>query len=90
MEIFSPSGINLLSVFQPYKLKFLKWKNPRPGWSKEQEKRVHSQEATQHAELVELKVKCAEFPDVVTLAAKCEYASVEKISNLEANLCSQV
>lgn len=56
----------------------------------EQENTVHSQEAFQlHAELAELKVKWAKLQDAVTLAAKREFASMEKINNLEANLCSK-
>lgn len=57
----------------------------------EQEKRAHSQEATQlHDELAELKVKCAKLQDTITSAAEHESASMERIGNLEANLHSNI
>lgn len=56
----------------------------------EQEKIVHSQEATQkHVELAELKIKQAELQDVFTLVAEQESALMERIIYLEANICSK-
>lgn len=56
----------------------------------EQEKMAHSQEATQlHAELVELKGKWAEQQYTLTSSAEREFASMEKIRVLEADLLSK-
>lgn len=51
---------------------------------------AHNQEATQqYVDLDALKIKWVEWQDVVTWAVECEFASLEQISNLEANLCSK-
>ncbi|XP_070035018.1 uncharacterized protein [Nicotiana tomentosiformis] len=53
----------------------------------EQEKRTHSQEATQlHAELAELKRKLTELHDALTSAAEHKSTSMKRIRSLETNL----
>lgn len=50
---------------------------------------AHSQEATHlHAELDELKIKWVELQEVVNLEVERESSSMDRISNLEANLHS--
>lgn len=56
----------------------------------EQEKIAHSEKATHlHAELAELKIKWAKLQDAINSAAKREFAFMDRINNLEANLRSK-
>lgn len=55
-----------------------------------QEKIVHSQEVTQlHVELAKLMIKWAELQKAVNSVVEREFASIERINNLEANLRSK-